>query len=81
MKTLNFCATACRYCNSYQPEGRRGGMCQKLGVPVQAHWKACSLVQPLFTSSWEKFDEVALLEKSFSLKSATLKSEPVLQAS
>jgi hypothetical protein len=42
-------------------------MCQQLGVPVQAGWKACTLAARLFSSSWESLDEVAHLEKSLSL--------------
>ncbi|MGF1480091.1 MAG: hypothetical protein ACFB4I_11450 [Cyanophyceae cyanobacterium] len=44
------CTSACRYCRFYRPEGRRGGTCQRLGVPVQANWKACSLGSPPFTA-------------------------------
>ncbi|HEY9644612.1 MAG TPA: hypothetical protein V6C57_29215 [Coleofasciculaceae cyanobacterium] len=33
----------CRFCKYYQPQGRRGGQCQLLEVPVQSHWKACKL--------------------------------------
>jgi hypothetical protein len=54
-------------------------MCQKLGVPVQAHWKSCSLASPLFASGWEKINEIALLEKSFSLKYASCQSESIIQ--
>ncbi len=71
MKTANFCTSACRYCRYYQPEGRRGGMCQQLGVPVQANWKACSLAVPPFDSSWERFEEIVLLENSLSLNYST----------
>jgi hypothetical protein len=33
---------ACRFCKHYSPEGRRGGVCQVLNVPVQGKWGACS---------------------------------------
>jgi hypothetical protein len=71
MKPIKFLTSACRYCRHYQPEGRRGGMCQLLGAQVQASWKACSLALPPFAPSWET------LEDAWSLPDAT----PVLAAS
>lgn len=61
MKTLNFLTSACRYCQYYKPEGRRGGMCQQLGVPVQGSWKACALVIPAFAQSWDGLEEIMIL--------------------
>lgn len=63
MKTLNFPTSACRYCRHYQLEGRRGGECQQLGVPVRGNWKACSLALPLFAPSWESLEGVWSKEK------------------
>ncbi len=63
MKTLNFSTSACRVCRYYRPEGRRGGLCQQLGVPVNASWKACSLAIPAFTPSWESIKEMLENEK------------------
>ncbi|MCF2149387.1 hypothetical protein IQ276_023735 [Desmonostoc muscorum LEGE 12446] len=57
MKPIKFLASACKYCRHYQPEGRRGGMCQQLGAPVQASWKACSLAIPPFAPSWETLED------------------------
>lgn len=57
MKTLNFVASACRYCRFYKTEGRRGGLCQQLGVPVRGTWKSCSLALPPFAPSWENLEE------------------------
>ncbi|AUS99198.1 hypothetical protein CLI64_01630 [Nostoc sp. CENA543] len=71
MKPINCLTSACRYCRHYKPEGRRGGNCQQLGVPVQASWKACSLALPPFAPSWET------LEDAWSLPDAT----PVLNKS
>jgi hypothetical protein len=71
MKSIKSCTSACRYCSFYQPEGRRGGMCQQLGVLVQASWKSCNLAHPVFISDWQPMKEIALLEKSFSLGCAT----------
>ena len=63
MKTLNFLTSACRYCRHYCVEGRRGGMCQQLGVPVRGSWKACSLALPQFASSWESIEKILQDEK------------------
>ena len=56
MKTLNTVTSACRYCRYYKPEGRRGGLCQQLGVPVRGGWGACSLALPAFAPSWERLE-------------------------
>ncbi|MBN3873209.1 MULTISPECIES: hypothetical protein [unclassified Nostoc] len=61
MKPIKFLASACKYCRHYQPEGRRGGMCQQLGAPVQATWKACSLALPPFAPSWETLEDAWIL--------------------
>jgi hypothetical protein len=71
MKTANFLTSSCRYCRYYKPEGRRGGMCQQLGVPVQACWKACALAARPFNSAWESLEEVVHLENTFVLKHST----------
>ena len=60
MKPSNFLTSACRYCRCYKLEGRRGGMCQILGVPVQGSWKACALASPAFASSWEGLEEIMI---------------------
>lgn len=36
--------TTCRFCRFYHSEGRRGGTCEKLNVPVRGFWRACPLV-------------------------------------
>lgn len=58
MKSIKYLTSACRYCRHYNPEGRRGGVCQQLGAPVQASWKACSLAIPPFAPSWETLEDV-----------------------
>lgn len=68
MKTANFLTSSCRYCRYYNPEGRRGGICQQLGVPVQSGWKACVLAAKPFNSAWEKLEEVVHLENSLALQ-------------
>jgi hypothetical protein len=67
MNTVNFSTSCCRYCRYYKTEGRRGGTCHQLGVPVQAHWKACVLAAQPFMSPWESLEEVVRLEHSLSL--------------
>jgi hypothetical protein len=68
MKTSNFLTSSCRYCRYYETEGRRGGMCQQLGVPVRAGWKACSLAAAPFTNTWESLETVVKLENSLVLE-------------
>lgn len=64
MKSLNLPTSACRYCRYYQPEGRRGGLCQTLGAPVQGSWKACGLAIPVFDPAWEGLEEMVFLSGS-----------------
>ncbi len=71
---MNHCTSACRSCSFYKPEGRRGGMCQQLGVLVQARWKSCSLASPAFMADYHGKEEIAILEKTFSLGCATPQS-------
>lgn len=60
MKTFNQVTSACRSCRHFRPEGRRGGLCQQLGVPVRGSWSACSLASPAFAPSWESLEEIML---------------------
>ncbi|MCP6762386.1 MAG: hypothetical protein NHB32_27375 [Fischerella sp. CENA71] len=81
MKNIKYLTSACKYCRYYQPEGRRGGICQQLGAPVQASWKACSFALPPFAPSWEKLEDVWSLPDATPVlisdinKSATLTNE------
>lgn len=81
MNPSNFPTSACRVCRFYQPEGRRGGMCQQLGVPVSASWKACSLALPPFAPSWESLEAIwqkdkIMLKESLSVHSASSSASP-----
>ncbi|MDJ0554462.1 MAG: hypothetical protein QNJ68_08500 [Microcoleaceae cyanobacterium MO_207.B10] len=49
-------SVVCRHCRYYSPEGRRGGVCQKLMTPVESDWKACSLALPPFEVTWKNLD-------------------------
>ena len=61
MKTLNVLNSACRHCQYYKPEGRRGGMCQLLGVTVQGSWRACHLAIPAFAPSLKGLEGIIFL--------------------
>ena len=67
MNKANFLASTCRFCRFYQPEGRRGGSCQKLSVPVESHWSACALSSLPFTERWENLEDIIYLEHSLLL--------------
>lgn len=81
MKEKNLLNLACRHCRHYQPEGRRGGSCHKLGVAVDSDWKACVLAASPFDNSLTNLDrslttlnttltsleEIVHLETAFSL--------------
>jgi hypothetical protein len=57
MKSVKEPISACRHCHFYESEGRRGGYCQQLGVPVQGSWKACTLAVSPF-AKWEHLAEI-----------------------
>ncbi len=81
MKTEVFFVSVCRHCHFYTTEGRRGGMCQKLSVPVQGKWKACPLAMPPFTSSWHDLDEISVLENSFALNCSEVEANQKVSSS
>jgi hypothetical protein len=51
MNAIQFGTSCCQRCRYYTLEGRRGGTCSQLNVPVQGKWKACSLATPVFLDS------------------------------
>lgn len=75
--------TACRLCQHYNPEGRRGGFCGKLDVPVSSTWEACSLAAHPFETSWQPDSEFnslfhdSLVTVSSQLESSHLESSPL----
>ena len=75
MKTINFLTSSCRYCRYYQPEGRRGGVCDRLEVPVESSWKACSLALPPFTCTVSTIKKLVFLTTSSSQTKATIESD------
>lgn len=62
MRTTNHLPSVCRYCRHYSPQGRRGGMCQKLSAPVRGDWQACSFANAPFLPTWETWEEITLQE-------------------
>ena len=78
MKDNNFLTSACRFCRHYQPQGRRGGSCQILGVPVESSWEACVLASPAFDTTLENIEksleDILHLENSLLETSLTLNS-------
>ncbi|NEO27603.1 MAG: hypothetical protein F6K03_12100 [Kamptonema sp. SIO4C4] len=70
MNHQNFLTSTCRCCSYYQPEGRRGGMCQQLGVPVKACWEACSLAAHPFVAQKTLEEDIVYLEHSLTLNCA-----------
>ncbi len=57
---------SCRYCSFYRPQGRRGGACQRLNVPVESSWQACSLCVPSFETEMVPVGEAIALEMASS---------------
>lgn len=53
--------SSCRHCLFYETQGRRGGQCRQLGVPVKGCWKSCSLAVPPFASSWRNLERIVAL--------------------
>ncbi|MEB3885901.1 hypothetical protein [Lyngbya sp. CCY1209] len=64
MKTTPILTSACRCCQHYTPEGRRGGICDQLHVPVKGSWKACPLAIPAFAPSWERVETLMQLKQA-----------------
>ncbi len=73
MKQTQFLTSVCRYCRHYQPEGRRGGSCEMLGVPVESTWEACAIASPVFENAIEtlekSLEEILHLKTSLKLDS------------
>ncbi|MBW4540477.1 MAG: hypothetical protein KME43_15225 [Myxacorys chilensis ATA2-1-KO14] len=62
MQRSDFFTSACRHCRHYLPQGRRGGHCSQLDVPVQGRWKACAIAAPVFEPAWE-FDGLPMWQQ------------------
>ncbi|MBW4660645.1 MAG: hypothetical protein KME15_18385 [Drouetiella hepatica Uher 2000/2452] len=66
--------SSCRNCRFYRSEGRRGGQCNKLNVPVQGSWDACRLSAHPFAANWRGLEELMSLPSSVDLQEVTLSS-------
>lgn len=89
MKKPIFITSACRFCRNYKPEGRRGGSCELLGVPVESNWAACNLAASPFENTFKNIEELLHLESSLletpisfsnSAQPASVKREVVAKA-
>jgi len=66
----------CKHCKYYNYEGRRGGQCRLLDVPVRANWCACPLGVPItdilttHSSSTPSATRCGLLEDALPVKSS-----------
>jgi hypothetical protein len=63
MRAKSCAISSCRHCLFYESLGRRGGQCHQLGVPVQSHWKTCSLAAPPFIPAWERLEPLVALSQ------------------
>lgn len=63
MKATKFLTSSCRYCRYYKPQGRRGGICDRLQVAVESNWKACILAIPPFSYPL-KIERVSILNST-----------------
>jgi hypothetical protein len=68
MKSTTLHIACCSRCNHYTLEGRRGGQCEQLGVPVQGRWKACPLAEPVFLTPLPELRELDLLPKPIEIR-------------
>lgn len=50
MNYHNDSTLSCRFCQHYQVEGRRGGLCHLLNVSVQGSWQACPVATRSFVT-------------------------------
>ena len=61
MKDAKNIISSCRHCLFYEMQGRRGGQCRQLGVPVRGCWKSCALAVPPFVSNWHDLERMVSL--------------------
>jgi hypothetical protein len=76
METMGCQIACCSRCRHYTPEGRRGGQCGQLGVPVQGRWQACSLGVPVFLTPLPDLGTLELLPQPIEIRFP----EPALEA-
>ncbi|MGF1521095.1 MAG: hypothetical protein ACFBSF_02075 [Leptolyngbyaceae cyanobacterium] len=67
MNSNQFGISCCQRCRFYTLEGRRGGHCSQLDVPVQGKWSACSLAAPVFMESLNTVTHLPVWSESLSV--------------
>jgi hypothetical protein len=68
MKSAQCQVSSCSRCRFYSPEGRRGGQCNQLGVPVAGRWMACSLAVPVFATPLVEMQPLDFLPQHLDLQ-------------
>jgi len=62
MKDAKDIVSSCRHCLFYEMQGRRGGQCRQLGVPVKGCWRSCSLaLSPFASQNWQDLERIVVL--------------------
>jgi hypothetical protein len=88
MKPADRSISACRHCQFYTLEGRRGGQCQVLNVSVQGSWAACALAvapfaatltAPTLTADWRELEELISLKTPIEQLEADLNSTVLVE--
>jgi hypothetical protein len=75
MNTSDKSVVSCRLCQHYNPEGRRGGFCEKLDVPVSSSWEACRLATHPFEAPWLFDNELRIIMHESSFESVTMNQQ------
>ena len=76
MTASNCTVSRCGLCQCYSHEGRRGGRCCQLNVPVGSQWEACCLAIAPFPDEGHAALGIAQLETASSISSAEIMSLP-----
>jgi hypothetical protein len=78
MKSAQCRVLSCSRCRFYAPEGRRGGQCSQLGVPVESRWAPCSLAVPVFAPPLVTMKPLDFLPQPLDLGFAEVSREAAL---
>ncbi len=57
MHSQNITPSVCQNCRHYQPQGRRGGICQMFQTFVESQWKSCVLAELPFVYYLNRIEE------------------------
>lgn len=77
MDANGFSISCCQRCRHFTHEGRRGGHCGQLNVPVQGRWSACSLANPVFLEPMSTVTRAPVAAWPGGLRLARRELEPV----